>query len=414
MVSAAQLADVLGALVRRCRSAQRAAGGRARARDRAAACCRPGRACPPSASSPRSSASAGRRSWPPTTGSGWPASSAAARAAGRGSRPADRAWPSRTTPTPVERDAPDAAPTAVRGPWAVGPSGRRPPVGLADARRPRTPSSSPSAPCRPGTRRRAKRSTTRCARTCRASARRDPATTRSACRALRSAGRRPPRSASASRPIRTRSSSRAAPSRRSTWSPRSSAGPGDLGGHREPDLHRRHRRLPRDRLPAAADPGRRGRRAGRRAAACSRPADRCASPTSSRPSTTRPAAVMPEARRRDLVRLADELGLRIVEDLTPDCVARRRDAAADRRLRPRRVGSSPSARSASSPGAACASAGSAPRARTSIASSPARSSPTTRASLITQAIAARVFERIDEVAAATTGPPPTRRRDLLT
>ena len=44
---------------------------------------------------------------------------------------------------------------------------------------------------------------------------------------------------------------------------------------------------------------------------------------------------MPEARRRELVAMADELGFQVVEDLTPDATPRRRRPAAAGRLRPR-------------------------------------------------------------------------------
>ena len=55
-------------------------------------------------------------------------------------------------------------------------------------------------------------------------------------------------------------------------------------------------------------------------------------------------AVMPEARRRELARLAGESGFLVVEDLTPDLDAGRGQPAADRRVRSRASWSSPSVR----------------------------------------------------------------------
>ena len=94
-------------------------------------------------------------------------------------------------------------------------------------------------------------------------------------------------------------------------------GPGSAVGDGGPDLHRGHRRVPHDRQPAAPDPGRRRRPAhrGHRAARRGAPLRLVyVVPTFHNPT----GVTMPAARRRELVRLAAELGFRIVEDLTPD------------------------------------------------------------------------------------------------
>ena len=176
-----------------------------------------------------------------------------------------------------------------------------------------TRSSSRSAPCLPA---RPSRTASRphCATTCRHSSTRWATT--------RSGG---PGSARGSRPTSLDwASHRPRPDPRHEWGP--TGGPphrladrrtGHRGRAREPDIHRRDRCVPHDRQPPVAHAGRPdGPRVDMAGLLAASAPVRLAYvvPTFHNPT----GATMPEARRRELARAAGEFGFQVVEDLTPD------------------------------------------------------------------------------------------------
>ena len=249
MVTAQALVELIGPWADRRRPAQRAARRRPHARDRG------GSAATGHAPAGRTRAGQGAGTQPDHDRRRLrPSAPRWARPQPTGQRDAGRArtaWPVRP-----HADTDAAGGDRYRGPrpyrrgasaWSSGARRRRRRIPMR--------SSSRSGRCPPVPAVACSRSRRRCERTCRRSSARW-ATTRSVCLDF---GWRSPRisTASVSRPTRTRSSSRTAPSRPSTSSPSQIGGPGSAVVAREPDVHRCDRRLPHDRQSPAADARRR-------------------------------------------------------------------------------------------------------------------------------------------------------------